>query len=161
MLAAGCAGSKSRPVNVVDGEYYSEDEYEMLSGSQKSNYCKELTGELAVANTAYEDKQKDIQDAKDLIQSIRKQIVPIEQEVLRLESDIRTLNTEIDGVKALPTEWKIKEGDTLTLISMNEKVYNDIEKWWKIFEANKDIIEDPYYIFPDTVLVIPRDWPVD
>ena len=44
---------------------------------------------------------------------------------------------------------------------MEPRVYNDIDKWWKIFEANMHIIEDPYYIFPDTVLSIPRDWPID
>ena len=157
----GCTGSKIRNVNIAAGEYYSEEEYESLSGSQKSNYCRQLTSEMAVADSEYQGKQKEIQDTKDLIQSIRQQIVPIEQEVLAHESDIRSLNDKIGAVKALPTVWKIKPGDTLTLIAMKEDIYKDIEKWFRIFEANQDKIEDPYYIFPDTVLVIPRDWPTD
>jgi septal ring factor EnvC (AmiA/AmiB activator) len=161
LYVGGCAGSKTRAVNVTAGEYYSEDEYESLSSGKRSDYCQQLTSEMAVSQKEYEAKQKEMQDTKDLIQSIRKQIVPIEQEVLQLESDIRSLNDKIDQVKALPKEWKIKLGDTLTLIAMQENVYNDIEKWWKIFEANQDKIADPWYIFPDTTLVIPRDWPAE
>ena len=105
--------------------------------------------------------EQEIQDDKDTILSIRRQIVPIEQEVLALQSNIRTLNDKIEEVNSLPKEWKIKTGDTLTLIAMKPEIYNDIEKWTKIFEANHHIIDDPYYIFPDTVLAIPRDWPTD
>ena len=157
----GCSGSKNRNINVSDGEYYSEDEYEKLSGGQKSNYCKELSAQLNSAEAEHQRMQKEIQDTKDLIQSIRRQIVPIEQEVLKLESEIRTLNDKIATVEALPKEWIIKDGDTLTLIAMKKEIYNDIEKWTRIFQANNDIIDDPYFIFPDTVLVIPRDWPTD
>lgn len=148
-------------MNVSAGEYYSPAQYSSLSAKQRANYCSALSSELDSAQAELQQKEKEIQDAKDLIQSIRRQIVPIEQEVLRLESDIRSLNGKIDAVEALPTELVIKEGDTLTLIAMKKEIYNDIEKWWKIFEANEDKIQDPWYIFPDTVLVIPRDWPTD
>jgi chromosome segregation ATPase len=157
----GCAGSKSRGVDVGAGEYYSADELDALSRRQKSNYCDALGAELESAQNEQQRMQKEIQDAKDTIQALRKEVVPIEQEVLALESRIRTLDDQIEEVMALPGEWKIKDGDTLTLIAMKENIYNDIEKWTKIFEANQDKIDDPYFIFPDTVLVIPRDWPTD
>jgi len=32
-------------------------------------------------------------------------------------------------------------------------------KWPRIYRANTDKIEDPEWIYPDTVLVIPREWP--
>ncbi|MDH3217028.1 MAG: LysM peptidoglycan-binding domain-containing protein [Candidatus Krumholzibacteria bacterium] len=158
---SGCTSSKMRSVNVAAGEYYSEDDYDLLSASSRSRYCEQLESEMATSQEEFAGKQNELENTKNLIQSIRKQIVPIEQEVLRLESDIRSLNDRVVEVKALPKEWRIKPGDTLTLIAMKADVYNDIEKWWKIFEANQDKIDDPYYIFPDTVLVIPRDWPVD
>lgn len=161
MYASGCTGSKVRNVSVKAGEYYSESEYEALPSSRQNDYCGELETEMMASEQIMTKRQNDIQEAKDLIQSIRRQIVPIEQEVLALESDIRSLNDQIESVKALPKEYLIKTGDTLTLIAMKENIYNDIEKWTRIFEANQDKIEDPYYIFPDTVLVIPRDWPTD
>lgn len=161
LYANGCTGLKMRNVNVKAGEYYSEDEYDLLSASERTTYCGELDAELAASQQVMEARQTEIRRAKDSIQSIRRQIVPIEQEVLRLESDIRSLSDQIKTVKSLPTEWKVKAGDSLSLISMKKKIYNDIEKWWRILEANRDKIEDPYYIFPDTVLVVPRDWPTD
>lgn len=159
--AAGCSGSKVKPVNVAAGEYHSEEDQAALSRSEKSAYCAALTKELTGAQQAFQQKQKEIQDAKNLTQSIRQQIVPIEQEVLKLESDIRSVNDKIAAVKALPRTYKIRPGDWLSLIAMQKTVYNDVDKWLRIFEANRDKIEDPYYIFADTVLVIPRDWPVD
>lgn len=161
MLAGGCSGSKIRKVSISDGEYYSEDEYDTLSDRAKRHYCQELQSALAVAQEDFENKADEIADAKHEIDEIRKKIVPLEQEVLSLESDIRTLREQIREIEELPKMWTIKPGESLTLIAMNEKVYNDIDKWWRIFEANQDKIFDPYYIFPDTVLVIPRDWPAD
>ncbi len=161
VVMVGCGGSKHRNVTIADGEYYSEDEFESLSSGRRSDYCKQLTSELDGAQKDHQRVQSEIQDAKDQIQAIRRQIVPIEQEVLQLESAIRTVNDQIAVVKALPAEYKIKAGDSLTLISMKEEIYNDIEKWQKVFEANQDKIDDPWFIFPDTVLVIPRDWPTD
>ena len=160
-VVVGCGGSKSSGVNVAGGEYYSEDEFESLSSGGKSDYCKALNSELDGAQAEHQRIQTEIQNTKDLIQSIRRQIVPIEQEVLQLESAIRTVRGEIEEVKALPAEYKIKDGDSLTLISMKEGIFNDIEKWTAIFEVNQDKIDDPWFIFPDTVLVIPRDWPTD
>lgn len=159
--SAGCTGSKMRNVKVSAGEYYSEDEYDLLGNRSKSEYCKQLQGEMTVSQNEFERVNREIEDAKDLIQSTRRQIVPVEREVLRLESDIRSLEDAIADVKALPTEWRIRAGESLTIIAMQKDVFNDIDKWWRIFDANRVKIDDPYYIFPDTVLVIPRDWPLE
>jgi hypothetical protein len=161
MYLAGCAGTKTRTVNVTAGEYYSEDEYDLLGNRAKSTYCNELQAEMTSSQTEFDRITREIQNAKDLITSTRRSIVPIEREVLQLESDIRTLEDDIADVKALPTEWRIKAGESLTIIAMQKNIYNDIDKWWRIFDANRIKIDDPYYIFPDTVLVIPRDWPLE
>lgn len=157
----GCSGSKRRHVSVSAGEYYSEDEYDLLGNRAKSQYCKALQEEMATSQAEFERVTREIQNAKDLIKSTRRQIVPIEREVLQLESDIRSLEDDIADVKALPAQWAIRPGESLTIIAMQKNVYNDIDKWWRIFDANRDKIVDPYYIFPDTVLLIPRDWPIE
>ncbi|MFQ5512083.1 MAG: LysM peptidoglycan-binding domain-containing protein [Candidatus Krumholzibacteriia bacterium] len=157
----GCGGGKFRQVNVGAGEYYSEDEYEMLPDGRKGAYCADLERELGLAQQDFEEKTIAVQEAKDLTVSIRQRIIPIEAEVRRLEAEIRSLNDQIKQVKSLPTTWVIKDGESLTSIAMRDEIYNDIDKWERIFDANKDKIFDPYYIFPDTVLVIPRDFPTD
>jgi nucleoid-associated protein YgaU len=161
VVIGGCAGRKVPKVDVSAGEYYAEDDYAKLSGRRKSQYCNELENELNARQAEFERKTIQLQDMKDLIESIRKQIIPLERDVIRLDAEIRTLNDQVREVKSLPREWVVKPDDTLTLIAMKKNIYNDIDKWWKIFEANIDKIHDPYYIFPDTVLVLPRDWPVD
>ena len=158
---AGCTGSKVRKVSVVDGEYYSEDEYLLLNSGDQEKYCTELEGELTVAQREFDANSQAILEAKNEIASIRDQIVPMEREVIRLDSEIRTLRDQIEVVKALPALWTVKPEESLSLIASFDNVYNDIDKWYRIYEANLDKIDDPYYIFPDTVLVIPRDWPVE
>jgi nucleoid-associated protein YgaU len=162
IAAAGCGGTNgARGVNVSGGEYYSQEEQAALSASERSAYCDGLAKVLAAAQQEFEQKQKDIQATKTQTQAIRQQITPIEQQVVGLESSIRSMEAKIAAVKALPQVYKVRPGDSLSLIAMNKEIYNDIEKWWRIFEANRSKVEDPYYIFPDTTLVIPRDWPAE
>lgn len=49
----------------------------------------------------------------------------------------------------------VQLGDTLSKIS--ERYYNSIHKWEKIFEANKDTLKNPNYIYVGMKLVIPPD----
>lgn len=49
----------------------------------------------------------------------------------------------------------VQLGETLSKIS--ERYYNSIHKWEKIFEANKDTLKNPNYIYVGMKLVIPPD----
>ena len=49
--------------------------------------------------------------------------------------------------------YTVQPGDTLWLISV--KVYGDGRLWPVIFEANRDILDDPGRIRPGQVLKIP------
>lgn len=55
-----------------------------------------------------------------------------------------------------PNEYLVVKGDWLGKIASNPEVYNDPTKWTKIFEANKDIIQDQNVIYPYQVLTIPE-----
>ena len=48
---------------------------------------------------------------------------------------------------------KVVSGDNLWALA--EKYYGDGTMWNKIYEANKQIIDDPWWIFPDQEFVIP------
>jgi nucleoid-associated protein YgaU len=69
------------------------------------------------------------------------------------------LNNQIAELEALPKTWIIQSGECLWIIAGYEDIYSDPVKWPRVFRANMDKIEDPEWIYPDTVLVIPRDWP--
>ena len=159
LLLTGCSRTSGRQVDVTAGEYYSEEEYELLSNKEKESYCSVLESELTQLQGQVDTRQTELAATRQQIESLRNQIAPIERELLRIESDVRTLSTQVAHFEALPKEWTIKPGECLWIISGYEDIYADPVKWPRIYRANGDRVEDPEWIYPDTVLVIPRHWP--
>jgi LysM repeat protein len=58
-------------------------------------------------------------------------------------------------VSAAGQQYTVKGGDTLGRIS--ERFYNSADKWGKIYEANKDTLKNPNYIYIGQRLTIPPD----
>ncbi len=52
-------------------------------------------------------------------------------------------------------EYTVKAGDTLSKLA--ERFYNSMSKWERIYEANKDILKNPNYIYIGQKLMIPSD----
>ena len=52
-------------------------------------------------------------------------------------------------------EYTVKGGDTLSRLS--ERFYNSGDKWERIYEANKDTVKNPNYIYIGQKLIIPVD----
>jgi len=159
LVITGCSRTSGRQVDVSAGEYYSQEEYEELSNKEKENYTVALDQELAKLQGELESRRTDLTATRKQIESLRNQITPIERELLRVESDIRTLTSQVAELEALPKAWNIVSGECLWVIAGYEDVYSDPVKWPRIFRANLDKIEDPHWIYPDTLLVVPRDWP--
>lgn len=58
----------------------------------------------------------------------------------------------------LPTDnhvHEVKEGESLWLIASSSSVYKDGYMWYKLYEANKSIINDPDVIYIGQKLIIP------
>jgi nucleoid-associated protein YgaU len=55
--------------------------------------------------------------------------------------------------KAAAQEHTVQIGDSLSRVA--QKYYGDITKWSKIYEANKQTIKNPNYIFVGQKIVIP------
>ena len=51
--------------------------------------------------------------------------------------------------------YVVRGGDTLSKLA--ERFYNSVSKWEKIYEANRDILKNPNYIFIGMKLTIPAD----
>jgi nucleoid-associated protein YgaU len=161
IFAGGCEKAKVRSVNVAAGEYYTEDELIELTESGKGAYCRDLDKTRATVQAEFEAKTKELADINENITALRSKRDQLDRDLLATEAEIRTLNDQISEVQALPTHWRIRIGDSLKSISALPQVYNDDAKWWKLFEANKKILLDPFYCLADTVIVIPRDWPAN
>jgi NitT/TauT family transport system substrate-binding protein len=57
--------------------------------------------------------------------------------------------------KSAPQEYTVKPGDTL--IRLAQQFYNAADKWQKIYQANKEQVKNPDYIFVGMKLIIPPD----
>jgi nucleoid-associated protein YgaU len=51
--------------------------------------------------------------------------------------------------------YTVVKGDSLSKIAKRE--YGDMSKWRKIFEANRDVIDNPDLIEPGQNLIIPEE----
>jgi nucleoid-associated protein YgaU len=58
-------------------------------------------------------------------------------------------------VSAASQQYIVKGGDTLSRLS--ERFYNSADKWEKIYEANRDTVKNPNYIYIGQRLTIPPD----
>lgn len=56
--------------------------------------------------------------------------------------------------KKIEQEYVVKAGDNLWSIAQREKIYNNAKDWFKIYNANKEKIDDPNKIFPNQKLTI-------
>jgi ABC-type nitrate/sulfonate/bicarbonate transport system substrate-binding protein/LysM repeat protein len=59
------------------------------------------------------------------------------------------------AAKPTAQQYTVKAGDTLSKLA--EQFYSSSSKWEKIYEANRDTLKNPNYIFVGAKLVIPAD----
>ncbi len=59
----------------------------------------------------------------------------------------------------IPTldQYTVAPGDCLWLIASYLSIYSDAKRWPEIYEANKDKIKDPDFIYPRQEFVIPHE----
>lgn len=161
LFAGGCGGSKERRVNVSAGEYYSEDELVLLSDGTRSSYCNDLGKVRTSAQQEFEAKTQELAETNERIKTVSARRTELDRERVQLDMEIQSINDQITRVKALPDSVKIRIGESLETIAALPEVYNDAGKWWRLLEANKHVILDPYYCLADTMIAIPRDWPAN
>ena len=56
-----------------------------------------------------------------------------------------------------PNEHLVVRGEFLSKIAGYANVYGSPFKWQKLYEANKEVVEDPNVIYPYQVLTVPRN----
>ena len=81
---------------------------------------------------------------------------PVKEEVIKVEPIVEEPEEVVEKVVEEPQIRTVivKEGEWLYDISREE--YGNIEGWQKIYDANKDKIDNPDMIFPNQELIIPE-----
>ena len=64
-----------------------------------------------------------------------------------------TASVDTTAEKVGGSTYTVKSGDSLSKIAKNE--LGDANAWKKIFEANRDVLDDPDKIFPGQTLKLP------
>ena len=97
-------------VDVSSGQFYTEEEYQKLSGKEREAYCASLANEkdkqqslLSEAQSKLDQERAELDDLKAQLRSVDSELEPLESEVSRLEREIAEL-------EALPKEWTVRKG---------------------------------------------------
>jgi nucleoid-associated protein YgaU len=80
--------------------------------------------------------------------------MPTPKEPLPDFSDVQSASSSTAPSPATERTYTVVRGDSLSKIA--KRFYGKANDWKRIFEANKDVIENPDLIYPGQVLKIPE-----
>jgi NitT/TauT family transport system substrate-binding protein len=157
MGAKEASARAARPEQFVDMSFMKE--------LDSSGFIDRLYKSSAVAKTAprVESASLPIASAKEKVPAVEAKIRPA-----GTDEKLKPVAKQIPAAteKQLPGQvakapvpsaqvYVVKSGDTLSKLA--ERFYNSVSKWEKIYEANREILKNPNYIFIGMKLTIPAD----
>ncbi|MCB1161101.1 MAG: LysM peptidoglycan-binding domain-containing protein [Candidatus Latescibacteria bacterium] len=151
---SGCSKKVTRQADVTAGDYYTEEEYNKLSDTQRAKYCDDLSAELDRLNAATAQAQSEASGAD--IDRLKSDLAQLKSQQAAQAGKLDQLREQIAYFESLPKNYRVLRGDCLWNISKKEQIYANPWLWPRIYEANKDQIHDPDLIYPDQVFDIPR-----
>jgi ABC-type nitrate/sulfonate/bicarbonate transport system substrate-binding protein/LysM repeat protein len=113
----------------------------------KTTPLPEAVGASAVARATAGTKTKPVAN-EEKVQQVAKQVSVV---TAKATTPAATAKAEKAGAQ----QYIVKPGDTLARLA--EQFYSSANKWEKIYEANKDQVKNPNYIFVGMKLIIPGD----
>jgi nucleoid-associated protein YgaU len=146
-------------VDVSQGQFYTEEEYQKLSKKDRLAYCEALAAEQARQQQMLTAAQADLSTEQTAVDALNAKVKAVDTELTPAQAEVSRLEAEIAELEGLPTSWTVKQGESLSRISGYTEIYSDPKKWTRIYRANRDRIQDPNLIYVGWVLAIPRGLP--
>jgi nucleoid-associated protein YgaU len=159
LLGAGCSRHKARPIDISQGEYYEDEEYQKLSKKDREVYCIALAEELEDLKARSEQAESELTQNKEDIRNLTKELRDAEREYSTLSTQIDELTRQKEELEALPKSWVLQYGECLWIVAGYEEIYGDPLKWPRLWRGNKDMVEDPDWVLAGWELKVPRTWP--
>ena len=159
LLGAGCSRHKARPIDISQGEYYEDEEYQKLSKKDREAYCIALAEELEDLKGRSEKAESELTQNREDIRNLTKELRDAEREYSTLSTQISELTRQKEELEALPKSWVLQYGECLWIVSGYEEIYGDPLKWPRLWRGNKDMVEDPDWVLAGWELKVPRTWP--
>ncbi|MGH6979066.1 MAG: LysM peptidoglycan-binding domain-containing protein [Brevundimonas sp.] len=92
-------------------------------------------------------------DKKADFSGVKASVDTTAQKVEKADFSGVTASVDTTAEKVGGSTYTVQKGDSLSKIAKNE--LGDANAWKSIFEANKDVLDDPDKIFPGQVLKLP------
>jgi NitT/TauT family transport system substrate-binding protein len=99
------------------------------------------------------EKATPIMEAKTKTVGAEEKAKPVSRQIPASTEKAATSPVTAMAPKPGAQEYLVKLGDTLSKLS--ERFYNSPYRWEKIYEANKDSLKNPHYIYVGQKLIIP------
>jgi nucleoid-associated protein YgaU len=159
MLGAGCSKHKARPIEISQGEYYEDEEYQKLSKKDREAYCIALAEGLENLKVRSEEAEIKLTENKKEIRNLTKELRDAERQYSTLTTQINELTRQKEELEALPKSWVLQYGECLWVVAGYEEIYGDPIKWPRLWRGNKVLVEDPDWVLAGWELKVPRTWP--
>ena len=159
MLGAGCSRHKARPIEISQGEYYEDEEYQKLSKKDRETYCIALAEGLEDLKVRSEEAETELVENKEDIKNLTKELRDAERQYSTLSTQITELTRQKEELEALPKSWVLQYGECLWIVAGYEEIYGDPLKWPRLWRGNKILVEDPDWVLAGWELKVPRTWP--
>jgi len=158
-LGAGCSRYKARPLDISQGEYYEDEEYQKLSKKDREAYCISLAEELENLKGRAGNSESELTSNREQIRDLTKELRDAEREYTTLAATVEELTRQKEELEALPKTWVLQYGECLWIVAGYEEIYGDPLKWPRLWRGNKDQVEDPDWVLAGWELNVPRTWP--
>lgn len=138
-VGIGCGGTPP-PVELPapsSGRYLTLEEQHALSRGQLEQYCRMLDQYLDSVRT-------DITSARRMADSLSLASDSLNTAHQELNLEMQRLQGQVQRLKSMrkgPTSYVVQDGDTL--MKLAGLFYGSSADWRKIYNANKDVIDDP------------------
>ena len=131
-----------------------KDVDEGKEAEQISNHLHTAFGDnIDGLNVAFDDGTVTLTGAADSFATKQKAVL-MAGNVKNVEKVEDQLTVRVEEPEPEPRFYTIEKGDSLSKIA--KEVYGDFKKWEALFEANKEVIENPDLIYPGQRIRIPE-----
>jgi NitT/TauT family transport system substrate-binding protein len=156
--AKDAAARAARPEQFVDLTFMKElDSSGFIDRLYKTGAVAKATVSPEPAQVAMKDKPAQVESKAKIVAKDEKP-KPVSKPVVASNEANQATPTSVKSTQAASPatqEYTVKGGDTLSRLA--ERFYNSGDKWGRIYDANKDTVKNPNYIYIGQKLIIPSD----
>lgn len=147
----------ARPEQFVDTSFLKElDTSGFIDRLYKSSAVAKTAPRVESTPTAVTAKEKTpVVEAKVRPAGTDEKPKPVAKQIPAATEKQPTTQNAAKASATAAQVYVVKGGDTLSKLA--ERFYNSVSKWERIYEANREILKNPNYIFIGMKLMIPAD----